>query len=178
MLSKLLPILMLVIGVGGGVGAGLMLAPEPEPEMMEAEAGAEHAAEEGGSGEAEGHAEAEDAGGHGATEEGSLNEFTKLNNQFVVPVVERDELNSLVVLSLSLETKPGGSTAVHNFEPKLRDGFLRVLFDHANMGGFRGAFTRSEVMDPLRNSLREEARRFLGNQLVDVLILEIIRQDV
>jgi len=81
-------------------------------------------------------------------------------------------------MSLTLEAKPGMSGKVHSFEPKLRDAFLQIRFDHANMGGFRGAFTRSEVLDPLRTALREEGRRYLGNDLVDVLILEITRQDV
>ena len=47
-------------------------------------------------------------------------------------------------------------------EPKLRDVFLQVLFDHANMGGFRGAFTRSDVLEPLRTALREAAQKHLG----------------
>ncbi|KUP94760.1 flagellar basal body-associated protein FliL [Tritonibacter horizontis] len=172
-MSKLLPILMLIIGLGGGIGAGIMLAPPPE-EMEHAMAG-----------DAEGHDKtsgemdedhADDTGDSG--EETTPNEFIKINSQFVIPVVERDQLASLVVVSLSLETKPGMASKVHSFEPKLRDVFLRVLFDHANMGGFRGAFTRSEVLDPLRTSLREEGRRYLGKDLIDVLILEITRQDV
>lgn len=170
-MAKLLPIIMLLIGIGGGIGAGIMLAPAPE-ESEVAAAGEGHDASQEES--AEEHAEEDTAGDENA----EPNEFIKINNQFVIPVVERDQMTAMVVLSLSLETKPGMSGKVHSFEPKLRDVFLRVLFDHANMGGFRGAFTRSEILDPLRTSLREEARRFLGSDLVDVLILEITRQDV
>ncbi len=169
MLSKLLPVIFLIVGLGGGIGAGIMLAPAPEePEMAEGE-----------------HAEgSEDHGEHVEEEEVSIdeeavpNDFIKIANQFVIPVVERDQLSALVVMSLTLEAKPGMTARVHNFEPKLRDAFLQVLFDHANMGGFRGAFTRSEIMDPLRASLREEGKRYLGGDLIDVLILEVTRQDV
>ncbi|WP_176695423.1 flagellar basal body-associated protein FliL [Phaeobacter sp. B1627] len=167
-MSKLLPILLLVIGLGGGIGAGIMLAPPPE-EGDHAEAG-----EDGAPHKEEGHEEETDE----EIDETIPNDFIKISSQFVIPVVERDQLSSLVVVSLSLETKPGMASKVHSFEPKLRDVMLRVLFDHANMGGFRGAFTRSEVLDPLRTSLREEARRYLGSDLIDVLILEITRQDV
>ena len=104
--------------------------------------------------------------------------YVKLNNQFVVPVVERDELSALVVMSLSLEAVEGMSDRIYALEPKLRDALLQVLFDHANMGGFRGAFTRSDVMIPLRTALREAAQRELGPDIVDVLIMEISRQDV
>ncbi|ABF65689.1 flagellar basal body-associated FliL family protein [Ruegeria sp. TM1040] len=169
-MAKLLPILMLILGIGGGIGAGIMLAPAPEMTEVAAK-GDEHdmATDEAG----EDHSEAEEE--EDPTEQ---NEFIKIKNQFVIPVVERDQMTAMVVLSLSLETKPGLSGKVHTYEPKLRDVFLRVLFDHANMGGFRGAFTRSEILDPLRTSLREEARRFLGKDVVDVLILDITRQDV
>lgn len=173
MLSKLLPILMLVIGVGGGIGAGIMLAPPPEDTQS-----ADGAEGEGSSENPEMAADDKADETMAAQDDEIPNDFIKIKNQFVIPVVEREQLTSMVVISLSLETKPGMAGKVHSFEPKLRDVFLRVLFDHANMGGFRGAFTRSEVLDPLRTSLREEARRFLGSDLIDVLILEITRQDV
>ena len=165
MIAKLLPVLLLLVGIGAGIGAGIALAPPPEEvefaEGQESVADTEDPAEE----------EAE-------SEEVLPNDFIKINNQFVIPVVERDQLSALVVMSLTLEAKPGMTGKVHSFEPKLRDAFLQILFDHANMGGFRGAFTRSEVLDPLRTALREEGKRYLGNDLVDVLILEITRQDV
>ncbi len=165
MIAKLLPVLLLLVGIGAGIGAGIALAPPPEE--VEFAEGQENVADTEDSAEEE--AESEDV---------LPNDFIKINNQFVIPVVERDQLSALVVMSLTLEAKPGMSGKVHSFEPKLRDAFLQILFDHANMGGFRGAFTRSEVLDPLRTALREEGRRYLGNDLVDVLILEITRQDV
>ncbi|KIC10361.1 flagellar basal body-associated protein FliL [Leisingera sp. ANG-M1] len=164
MLSKLLPVILLIIGTGGGIGAGIMLAPAPEPPVAE------------GSEEAKPAEEAEEE----IAEESEENqrEYIKINNQFVVPVVERDELTSLVVISLSLEAKKGTTEKVHMLEPKLRDVFLQVLFDHANMGGFRGAFTRSDVLEPLRTALREAAQKHIGKGVYDVLIMEISRQDV
>ena len=163
MLSKLLPIILLIVGTGGGIGAGIMLAPPAETHDS-AEADGDHvpAAQEE-------HHEEEDSADY---------VYVKLNNQFVVPVVEREELSALVVLSLSLETTPEMSDRVYALEPKLRDVLLQVLFDHANMGGFRGAFTRSDVMMPLRTALREAAQRELGNEISDVLIMDISRQDV
>jgi len=63
-------------------------------------------------------------------------------------------------------------------EPKLRDSFLRVLFDHANMGGFEGNFTNAQVLGRLRAALREVAQQDLGVDVAqDVLIVEIARQD-
>jgi hypothetical protein len=83
-----------------------------------------------------------------------------------------------VVLALSLELQTGHKDAIFQREPKLRDIFLQVLFDHANAGGFRGAFTNSNTMDVLRASLRQAGRQALGDILNDVLVTDIVRQDV
>ncbi|MEY8803103.1 flagellar basal body-associated FliL family protein [Leisingera sp. XS_AS12] len=164
MLSKLLPVILLILGTGGGIGAGIMLAPAPEP--VESAEASKPAAPKPEAKEPE------------ELSEENQREYIKINNQFVVPVVERENLTSLVVMSLSLEAKKGTTEKVHAYEPKLRDVFLQVLFDHANMGGFRGAFTRSDVLDPLRTALREAAQKHLGKDVYDVLIMEISRQDV
>ncbi len=82
-----------------------------------------------------------------------------------------------MVLSLSLEVTTAMTEQVYAREPRLRDGFLRVLFDHANAGGFGGAFTQSNNMEILRGALLEVARKSLGAAVSDVLIIDIVRQD-
>jgi hypothetical protein len=83
----------------------------------------------------------------------------------------------MVILSLSLEVATGTSEQVYSREPKLRDGFLQVLFDHANSGGFKGSFTDSSNLVLLRRTLMETARSILGEVVQDVLISDIARQD-
>lgn len=164
-MKKLLPILLALIGTGAGVGAGIFLAPSGE-ESAPAEA---HASEE---------MQAEEDHAAGDDHEGAAGPvYVKMNNQFVIPIVEKDRVQSLVVLSLSLEIIGAGQEIVYNQEPKLRDVFLRVLFDHANIGGFEGNFTESRRMEILRRSLHEAARNVLGSIVGDVLITEIARQD-
>lgn len=152
---KILPLLFLLAGAGIGAGAGWVLHPPVQADEDDASAG-----------------EKPDS-----SPEESGTEYVKLNNQFVVPVIERDRVAALVVMSLSLETRGNMTEAVYEVEPKLRDAFLRVLFDHSNMGGFRGAFTRSDQLDLLRKGLREVARQELGDDITDVLIVDIARQD-
>ena len=95
----------------------------------------------------------------------------------VVPVLEDGRVVSMVILSLSIEIPPGAAEQVYAREPKLRDVFLQVLFDHANAGGFRGSFTDGANMVILRRALHEAARTVLGESALDVLITEIVRQD-
>ena len=170
-MRKLLPILLAVIGLLAGGGAGYFLrpaaeeaAPNPCGDVQTAEAGGEAAHDEG---EAEGEGEGDAA----------LKEYVKLNNQFIVPVVKKGAVESLVILSVSLEVTTGASQEVYAVEPKLRDNFLQVLFDHANAGGFDGAFTASNNMDVLRQALLEVAQQSLDKKVSDVLIVDIVRQD-
>lgn len=104
-------------------------------------------------------------------------DYVKLNNQFVVPVVEGGQVASLVILALSLEATQGASEQIYARESKLRDAFLQVLFDHANAGGFRGSFTDGSNLVMLREALLEVAQRTLGDLVTDVLIVDIMRQD-
>lgn len=190
MKKLILPILLALVGLGAGAGAGHFLRPAPSAEApagssAEGAAAAEHGAEskagEAKPGEAK-EAKAKEGegaagGGHGAEGEHPATEYVKLNNQFIVPVVENGKVQSLVILSLSLEVTFGESAKVYAQEPKLRDGFLQVLFDHANAGGFDGSFTSSNAMDVLRAALLESAQSAIGPLVSGVLITDIVRQD-
>ncbi len=188
-MKKLLPLLLALIGTGAGIGAGLFLAPgtggdhasgtDPESAEHDAASPAEsssaddHGTPADHGSAAPASADHGDAGdGHGGT-----TEFVKLNNQFVVPVVADSRVASLVVLSISLEVTADSAAGVFEEEPKLRDSFLRTLFDHANIGGFDGNFTETPRMDALRRVLFESARNTLGARVKNVLITDIARQD-
>lgn len=180
-MKKLLPLILLFVGSGAGVGAGIFLRPEAAVEMPDAAKAAhgETTAKPDGHQTDDHSADASD-GHHDEATEGDPhgNEYAKLNNQFVVPIIENDKVTALVVLALSIEVPQGQMDAVYQREPKLRDSFLQVLFDHANIGGFEGNFTNALELGRLRAALREIAQRDLGKDLIkDVLIIEIARQD-
>jgi flagellar protein FliL len=191
MKKLLLPLILLLLGVGGGVGAGIFLAPPMvEEEMALGPCGEvppiEHAMAEAAPHDAEGQDQAA-AGEHGEgdaaaepMDAGAATgfEYVKMSNQFVVPVVQDGAVRSLVVLTISVEVDFGMQDAVFAYEPKLRDVFLQVLFDHANGGGFDGQFTSAENMRNLRRALRLAAQEAVGEQVHDVLITDIVRQDV
>jgi len=160
------------MGIGGGIGAGLALKPVAGEAAMQPECPqAEHLPAEPATASETPH----EGNGTGAE---TAQEYVKLNNQFVIPVMGKENVESLVVVSLSIEVEPGYTETIYQREPKLRDVFLQVLFDHANMGGFQGEFTNSSNMDVLRASLREVAQSVVGSAVSNVLITEIVRQDV
>jgi flagellar protein FliL len=165
MIRKLLPLLLALLGLGIGLGAGMALRPTAAPP---AETSADGETPAGG--EAGQSAKAAQSG-----EEAP--EYVKMTNQFVVPLIEGGKVSSMVILSLSIEVKSGQTADVYTKEPKLRDGFLQVMFDHANAGGFDGPFTDSANMIALRKALLEAAQQTLGSSALDVLITDIVRQD-
>ncbi len=177
-MSKVVPLLLALIGLGTGVGGGLLLRPTGELGAAAAEisaaAGEEHAPGATADGEdtaPEMEAATADNG------EGTGPEYVKLSNQFIVPIVVEGRVASMVILSLNLEVTAGSTEAVFAMEPKLRDRFLQVLFDHANAGGFKGSFTDGANLIVLRRALLETARTAAGAIVLDVLISDIARQD-
>lgn len=153
-MKMILPLLMGLTGLAAGGAAGHMLrspAPESSVEAQEVPA---------------------------AAQPDQAHEYVKMTNQFVVPVMQAGRVASLVVMSLTLEVVEGTSERAYAVEPKMRDAFLQVMFDHANTGGFTGAFTESLPMDNLRKALLEAAQSIGGKTMKDVLISEIVRQDI
>lgn len=150
MIGKLTPLLLVLLGIGAGVGGGLLLRPAEKPV---------------------------ETGTVPAQLLPASTEFVKLNNQFVIPVVDTGRVASLVIISLSLEVKIGITEKVFEREPKIRDALLQILFDHANVGGFKGVFTNGANLILLRQALLEAAKTVLGSDVVDVLIADLARQD-
>jgi hypothetical protein len=166
MKALLLPLILLVLGTGSGIGAGLFLAPPPVEEdtadaLHDCPAPDQYAAEPIPA----------------VVDVSEEREYAKLNNQFVIPVVDEGRVEALVVMSLSLEVTVGDRAAVFAAEPKLRDRFLQVMFDHANIGGFSGNFTTGPNMRALRNELLKAAQHVSGERITDVLLIDIVRQD-
>lgn len=160
----LLPVILALVGLLGGLAGGYFLRPADtlHPEAVsDAQAETTHEA-------VPQHPDDDHAIGP---------EYLKLSSQFIVPIVEDGRITSVVVLFLSLEITAGTQETVYAREPKLRDSFLQILFDHANSGGFRGTFTEGTTLAPLRRALLEAAQSILPGTVTDVLITDITRQD-
>lgn len=168
-MGKLIPIVLAIVGLGGGIAAGLAMRPDPEKN--------EHASiEEIHCGPNETPVKAEV---HADAPQGSeLNEFVKFSNQFIIPVMDDERVENMVVISLSLEVAAGSMEAIYEREPKLRDAFLQVLFNHANAGGFDGNFVDTVTLKNLRSALLEAADKQVGDLAIDVLIVDLIKQSV
>lgn len=191
------PLALALAGLGAGVAAGVALKPAP-PEAPAAcgpgaptPAAQELAAHEPGAPEPGDHESAaaapceapagDAAEGHGAKAEADGHAKTAvapLDKPLVAPVFAGDRVKAMVVASLAVALPEAEAAEVEAAAPRLRDAFLKVMFAHANSGGFDGAFTEGRKMEDLRAALLKAGRGVLGDQVSDVLITEIARQDM
>lgn len=175
-MAKLLPVLLILIGVIAGGAAGFVVRPAPSEAVSEPEG--EETKDATGDKEKTSKTAKASKTKEAAKEADSKLSFIKINNQFVVPIIKDDTVTAMVVLSISLETSDSETERIYNVEPKLRDVFLQVLFDHAYSGGFNGAFTVSPNMDVLRRDLLVSAQKIVGPAIHSILITDLVRQDV
>ena len=172
-MKLIIPILLAVLGLVGGAGAGWYLKPAPEPVL-------EPCLDEQGNEQdpelctAEHDAQAEDDGYGEGTDN---SQFITLDRQFIVPIVADDRVAAMMVMSINLEVAPGSVETAFRNEPKLRDMMLRALFEHAYTGGFSGDFTAEHLVRELRGNLLAAGREVIGNDLRNVLIADMIRQE-
>jgi flagellar FliL protein len=195
-MKALTPLLIALLGLGAGIGGGLLLKPHPETEAEAAcgapEAKSAHAAEVTEPAEETG--EAIEAAASEPCPPATVDPFkpapkaekkpaaelayVPMDKPFVVPVFAGEKVKSMVVVSLSVETETEAAPEVEAVKPRLRDSFLKVMFRHANSGGFDGSFTAGRKMEDLKSALLIAAREVMATTPVEeVLITEIARQD-
>lgn len=181
MKKLLVPLLLLLIGTGTGVGAGFLLKPPPEPDLVP-DAGADMAAAAPCGPVEDAHATVAQTDRSGANGQPikavAGSEFAALENQFIVPVMEQDQLVAMMAITLSVEVPSGEMAKVYAVEPRLRDNLLQDMFQHSNIGGFSGNYTATDKMRILRQDLLRSTREILGETALDVLIIDIRRQEV
>jgi flagellar basal body-associated protein FliL len=149
-MAKLLPILLMVLALAGGASAGWFLRPPPS--------------------------EADPTAPMQTVAPDVPIVLHQMTNQFMVPLVEADRITAIMVISLALDVPETAKAQVAQAEPRLRDRFLQVMFDHANLGMFDGVFTANNHMAQLRRALLEAAQATVGQEAVRaVLITDILR---
>lgn len=155
-MKKILPILIIILGVIGGLGAGVFLKPAPT-------------AEDGAS-----------VASHEEVDEGppAARSFVKIGRQTIVPVVDDGETQALMLFELAVDVPETKVDEVHRMEPRLRDAFLRELFQMSYTGAFLTDFTEERIIEELRRNLTNAARNYLGHKEAEVLILDVMRQEM
>ena len=191
-MQKIIALVIVLAGVGGGLTLGVVLRPGDAARGPDVAAvGAEPAAANGygGGGAADPGAETGPAVSDGADqgvgpgeasdgEAGADRDYVKIGRQIIIPVVNHGETQALMLFDLAIDVPRGMTERTYEAEPRLRDAFLRELFEMSYTGAFSSTYTDERVVEELRGKLRAAARRLLGDAVDDVLILDIMRQEL
>jgi hypothetical protein len=191
-----LALVIIIAGLGGGLALGFALRPEAGAVRHgEAKTGMEDAApaagysdtgaraEQGASDRAARQRDGVADRGHADTrasydgEAGVDRDYVKVGRQIVIPVVEQGETRALMLFDLAVDVPRSMTERAYAAEPRLRDAFLRELFEMSYTGAFSSTYTDERVVEELRGKLRAAARRLLGREVAEVLILDIMRQE-
>lgn len=119
------------------------------------------------------HGKAE--GAHNASGEGK--EYLNFKRQFVVPVVNNDAVDALILLNIGIETPAGKRDDMYRLEPRFRDAFIRELLQLSDSGYFDSELTSSATYEVIRETLYRAASEINNEGVSDVLILDLSRQD-
>jgi len=104
--------------------------------------------------------------------------YVKVGRQTIIPVLEKGETKALMMFELAIDVASDQNDRALAMEPRLRDAFLRELFQMSYTGAFNDTFTEDRVIDELRRNLVRAAEEHLGKEAVnDVLILDVMRQN-
>lgn len=165
-----LPLVLIIFGGAAGTGAGLFLGGASSGEANEQI--------EASSSDAAAVENSADSGNQASSSTSEAVDYFKIPNQFIVPIIHHGKMTGMVIMSLAIEGDASIREEIFKKAPKLRDAFLRVMFDHANIGGFDGNFIETGPMQLLQDSLKVRAQSLLGDLVYEVLILEIARQEL
>ncbi len=120
-------------------------------------------------------------GKDGKDEEGSDNTndvtYMKFKRQFVVPIMGKGKIQSLILLNINLELGKNAPQKAYTLEPKLRDAIMRELLVLSHEGAFSDELTSMATYDKLRGALLDAAQGVMKNGVTNVLILDLMRQD-
>lgn len=109
---------------------------------------------------------------------GPARAYVRLGRPIVIPVVEGGETRALMVFEIALDVPGLLTERAYSAEPRLRDAFLRALLALSHTGAFSETYTDERVVRELRDRLRAVAREILGNEVSDILILDLLRQEM
>ncbi|MEM9147092.1 MAG: flagellar basal body-associated FliL family protein [Pseudomonadota bacterium] len=175
-MKLIIALVLVVIGVAGGGALGMMLKPDAKPEMA-AEGGGDAMGDETKTmAKADMAPKKEMEPDEDPTEDPAA--YVTIARQMIVPVVSGGETQALMLFEIALDVPEEHREVVLEREPRLRDAFLRELFELSYTGAFLETYTSDRVMEDLRQKLLAAARVHVGDRVTDILILDALRQEL
>lgn len=173
--------------IGGVVGHMLRGGGESASAATVDKPAGEHGAEEAGD---EGHAPKEKDShgggdkkakkdGHGGSADSGGSSYFRFSREFVVPIIEREKVVSLVILNINIEVDAAASDKLFSEEPVLRDIVMTTLIGISGDGRTFQSMTSIENYETVRSMILDALqKKYPSLGIKNVLILDIARQDI
>lgn len=101
-----------------------------------------------------------------------------LKDQVVIPVIENEKITSLVIMTISFSISNSDTKKYYDVELNVRDALINTLFEFAYDGGFTSRFGHPDNFLDLKSRLLAAGKTILGDDLEEVLIGNLTRQDI
>ena len=177
-MKQIVPSIVALLAISAGGGTAYFLksgSSNPKPAS---------AAHDTGGDEGEGHAkpkkEKKEQKGHGSSDKHGDADVTyyKFSREFVVPMIEDDRVQSLVILNLNLEVDTAISQELFSKEPVLRDNIMTTLVKLSSGGRTLNSITDVDNYETLRAMILTNLQNEIPEGIRNVLILDMARQDL
>ena len=180
-MKQIVPSIVALLAISAGGGTAYFLksgSSNPNPAS---------AAHDTGGDEGEGHAkpkkEKKEQKGHGSSDKhGDADAadvtYYKFSREFVVPMIEDDRVQSLVILNLNLEVDTAISQELFSKEPVLRDNIMTTLVKLSSGGRTLNSITDVDNYETLRAMILTNLQNEIPEGIRNVLILDMARQDL
>jgi len=104
--------------------------------------------------------------------------YYKFSREFVVPIMRGGQVNSLVILHISLETDSATSERLFSEEPKLRDNIMTTLIALSNDGRTLEQPTDINNYETIRSMILMNLKDSIDDGIQNVLIVDMAKQNL
>lgn len=104
--------------------------------------------------------------------------YFKFSREFVVPIMRDDQVKSLVILHVTLETDPSTADDLFSEEPKLRDNIMTTLIGLSNDGRTLEEPTNINNYETIRAMMLMNLRDSISDGIQNVLIVDMAKQNL
>ncbi len=178
-MKQIVPSIVALLAISAGGGAAYFVKSGASPK-------APSAAHESSGDESGGHAAPKPVKakkGHGKSDKhgdaaSSDVTYYKFSREFVVPMIEDDRVQSLVILNLNLEVDTAISQELFSKEPVLRDNIMTTLVKLSSGGRTLNSITDVDNYETLRAMILTNLQNEIPVGIRNVLILDMARQDL
>lgn len=173
-----------IVGVGAAAGTFGASMLKGSPEAPSGHDMADKADDHAGDKHDAGHGEAKpkpkkgkDGHGKESKSDGSTS-FFSFSREFVVPLLTDGQVDSLVIINISLEVSPELSSKLFSMEPKLRDNIMTTLVGLSSDDETFRQLTTVRNYENIRSLVLANLRDEISRDIESVLIMDIARQDI